>query len=99
VPFDKRRPEHIRTCALSLSKRGLANRSLAGLASKVALRLHGAMRMRLLRLVIDVILALATLLSRQSLTEFALGLVLGCLFLAGFVTSAHEAILTADPPC
>lgn len=41
--------------------------------------------------VIYVVLALATMFSRQSLTEFGFGLVLGCLFLAGFVTSAHEA--------
>jgi len=47
--------------------------------------------MHMLRFVVDVILALTTLLRLQSLTEFALGLVLGCLFLAGFVTSAHEA--------
>jgi hypothetical protein len=46
--------------------------------------------MHVLWAVLDVILALATLLSRQSLTEFALGLVLRCLFLAGLVTSAHE---------
>jgi hypothetical protein len=47
---------------------------------------------------VDVILALTTLLSRQSLAKSALRLVLGCLFLAGFVASAHEAILTVDPP-
>ena len=41
--------------------------------------------------VIYVVLALATMFSRQSLTEFGFGLVLGCMFLAGFVTSAHEA--------
>ena len=41
--------------------------------------------------VVNVIFALAALLGLESFTEFALGLVLGCLFLAGFVTSAHEA--------
>jgi hypothetical protein len=45
----------------------------------------------LVGLIVDVILALATLLGLQGFTEFALGLVLGCLFVAGFVTSAHEA--------
>ena len=45
----------------------------------------------LVALVVDVILALATLFSRQGLTEFGFGFVLGCLFLAGFVASAHEA--------
>jgi hypothetical protein len=47
---------------------------------------------------VDVILALTTLLSRQSFAESALRLVLGRLFLARFVVSAHKAILTADPP-
>ena len=42
--------------------------------------------------VIDMVLALMTLLGCQSLPELALGLVLGCLFmagLAGLVATAH----------
>ena len=45
----------------------------------------------LVALVVEVILALATLFSSEGLTEFGFGLVFGRLFLAGFVTSAHEA--------
>ncbi len=45
--------------------------------------------MRMLLGVIDVVLALTTLLCSQSLPELALGLVLGHLILAGFVASAH----------
>lgn len=39
--------------------------------------------------VIDMVLALTTLLGCQSLPELALGLVLGCLFLAWLVATAH----------
>lgn len=50
------------------------------------------MRMDVLLSVIDMVLALAALLGCQSLSELALGLVLGCLFMAGFaglVATAH----------
>ena len=51
--------------------------------------------MHLLWTVVDMVLTFTSLLGGKGLTELALGLVLGCLFGAGFVTSAHEAILTA----
>jgi len=52
--------------------------------------------MHVLWTVVEVVLALTGLLRGKGFTELALGLVLGCLFGAGFVTSAHEAILTAS---
>jgi hypothetical protein len=51
--------------------------------------------MHLVRSVIDVVLALMTLLRGQSLSELALGLVLWHLILAGLVASAHGPILIA----
>jgi hypothetical protein len=57
-----------------------------------ALGFNRAMRMDVLLSVIDMVLALAALLGCQSLSELALGLVLGCLFMAGFaglVATAH----------
>ena len=45
--------------------------------------------------VVDVVLTLAPLLGGQSLTEFALGLVLGCLFLAGFNWARTRVFLCA----
>ena len=45
--------------------------------------------------VVEVVLALTGLLRGKGFTELALGLFLGCLFGSGFVTRAHEAILTA----
>lgn len=82
MPFGKLTAHN---CALSLSK------SLAGLAPESPLRLNRALGVHVLWSVIDVVFALTTLFGRQCLTEFGFGLVLGCLFLAGFVTSAHEA--------
>jgi len=68
---------------------------LARLAPVSALGLNWPLPMSVLGglvvLTVDVVLALAAMLGRQSLAEFGFGLVLGCLFLAGFVTSAHEA--------
>jgi hypothetical protein len=61
-----------------------------------ALGVNGSVRLHVLRSVIDVVLALTTLLRGQSLPELALGLVLRHLILDRFVVSAHGPIVIAD---
>ena len=51
--------------------------TLARLAPKGALGFRRTVSMHLLRSVVDVVLALTTLLGRQGLAELALGVVLG----------------------
>ena len=72
-----------------------AHQLLAGLAAKVALRFNRTVPMHLLWTVVEVVLTFTTLLGGKGLAELALGLVLGWLFGARFITSAHGVILTA----
>ena len=84
MPFDRLRAQ---------SRAQGTRTELARFASEGrALGFNRTMRMDVLLSVIDMVLALTTLLGCQSLSELALGLVLRCLFmagLAGLVATAH----------
>ena len=66
---------------------------LARLTAERALGLNRTLRLHILLGVVDVVLALSTLLGRQSLAELALGLIFGCLILLGFLIWLRFLIL------
>src|SRR5687767_11489961 len=66
---------------------------LAGLTAKRPLGLNRTLRVHVLLRVVDVVLALATLLCGQGLPELALGLILWCLILLGCRILVRHLIL------